>query len=237
MKKYLFLLCVFTSVIVIGCTENSSDIPENSKKFQSSIATKVINPNDTSVYISPKMAEIINMIDTSKVPIPIEILIPSIDNINKKLHTQSTIASSQDDGTCIKGYDSYSMLYNMVKTNISEEQMYHFDMTEGIHYVTCYAVTKRIRFSSSVTINGFYEHGDTIGINPDDLNDYGYSITVINPGHIFLLTTYIWFISNNGEFDNSYICPSIPEKIYSGKFHEVDFNTFLNNMTWRYDAF
>jgi|GEM_PF-6805571 len=221
MKKYLFLFVLFTSIIVFGCTENNSDIPkENSKKNSSPIATKVINPNDTSVYISPKMAEIINMIDTSKTSIPIEKLIPLINNI-KNTRSQNIINSDYIDNgtTVIRGYDDENLVYRSVKTEITETQRDKFNMTQDILYVTCYAVTKDVLFNTATTLRNNYIYGDTIGIDPDDLNKFGYKIENRYNNILYRFTTYIWFISISPDGGGS-LYPEIPEMIVSAnRYH------------------
>jgi len=239
MKKYLFLFVLFTSIIVFGCTENNSDVPkENSKKNSSPIATKVINPNDTSVYISPKMAEIINMIDTSKKAIPIEKLIPSINNI-KNTRSQNIINSDYiDNGTTVlRGYDDDNLVYRSVQTEITEAQRDKFNMAEEKEYVTCYAVTKSVRFNSATTLENIYLHGDTIGINPDDLNTFGYKIENRYNNILYRFTTYIWFISRMLDEDGTIAYPEIPERVNIGIYHAIPYNIFLQKMTWRFYEF
>lgn len=223
-----------------GCSDESSEISSNSTTSSTaSSTTKVIADNDTSVYISPKMAKILKMIDTCQTAIPIENLISPIKDTetSNNLKTRTTGTYDDSDGSyVITGYTNSILLYSDVKTTISESQKYAFNMPSGTYYIACFAVTQNVSFQNETTLISGYKHGDIMGILPDDsLNSFGFSIQEIYAKHNYRLTTYLWGLASVKSSDEGYtydIYPNISND--AGGYKKFLLSDYLAGMEWRY---
>lgn len=237
-NSYFFIL-IFSMYAFCGCSDKSSEISSNST---TSSTTKVITDNDTSVYISPKMAKILKMIDTCQTAIPIENLIPPIKDTetSNNLKTRTTGTYDDSDGSyVITGYTNSILLYSDVKTTIPEAQKYAFNMPSGTYYIACFAVTQDVSFQNETTLTSGYKHGDVMGILPDDsLNSFGFSIQEIYAKHHYRLTTYLWGLASVKSSDEGYTYNIYPNVLDSeGTFKEMQLSDFLAGMKWRYNIY
>jgi hypothetical protein len=202
----------------------------------SSESSKVSKP-----YISPKMQEIINMVDTSNEAIPIEKLCPFTTNSELYKTDNSAklaITRTNDDGsTVITGYTTQSVLYYKKEATINDVQALNFNVKKGTYYVTCYAITKNLLFSSKQdTLYNAYQSGDIMAINPDNLNTIGYNINVRYSGRYYTFTTYIWGLSVDDTTNSGDIYyPQIPDG--EGFYEIMNLGEYVNRLQWRYIAF
>lgn len=128
-KRNLFLLviCIFT----YACSNDLND----SLTSDSLLITANYEP-----YISPQMQEILNMIDTATTAIPIEKLIPFVEDSNSL--SSVVLRSSSADGTIVaKGFSKYATLYTKAKPIISAAQASNFNTKAGTYYITCVSAT------------------------------------------------------------------------------------------------
>lgn len=237
-NNYFFIL-IFPICAFCGCSDESSEISSNST---TSSTSKVIADNDTSVYISPKMAKILKMIDTCQTAIPIENLISPIKDTetSNNLKTRTTGTYDDSDGSyVITGYTNSILLYSDVKTTISEAQESSFNMPAGTYYIACFAVTQDVSFKNETTLVSAYKYGDMMGIQPDSLNAFGYSVQEKYAKRNYRLTTYLWGLASVKSSDDGYtynLYQNIPNTSNDAST-EVLLSDFLNEIQWRFFAY
>jgi hypothetical protein len=224
MKKLYYLLFAFIFIVVNAC---SSDLDDE-------LTTVSFSENEKYVpYISTQMQEILNMIDTCSTTIPIEKLVPYVDNMaNNIISVPMTSTRTTDDGTTVaEGYSKYSVLYTNVKTTISSTQAENFNCNAGPYYITCYVITKYL--STNGEIINAWTNTDAMGINPDDLSERGYVIDEKKANTLYYLSTYVWVINSSDINTNGKCLPII--NTISGYYHQFDtIYDFMSVMEWRY---
>lgn len=221
MKKrnpLLLVICIF----IYACSNDLND----SSTSDSSLITANYEP-----YISPQMQEILNMIDTATTAIPIEKLIPFVEDSNSS--SAVVLRSSSADGTTVaKGFSKYATLYTKVKTVISATQASNFNTKAGTYYITCVSATL-YQNTSGELLDAMLET-DVMGINPDDLTQRGYHIDEKKAGSLYYLTTYTWGLATGATED--YIESEWIPRIYTGTGYSFysDYYTYISNLQWRY---
>jgi len=234
MKKKYFLAFI-AALCIYSCTNEQGD---------NEISTKITTEksNISKPYISPKMQEILNILDTCKEAIPIEKLCPFATNskiMKSSEYSKSIISRAEDPTTVVTGYDVVTALYTKQKTIINSTQSLNFDIPTGTYYVTCHAATKDIYFSTTQnTVFSCYKSGDVMGINPDNLNAIGYNMTAKYTGRYYTLTTYYWEITDDGNPGTStggLIYPHIPDELSFRTYPSLI--DYLSHTQWRYMSF
>lgn len=209
-------------------------------------------------YISPQMREIINMTDTAKSPIPLEKLIPSITNdklYEGRNYIVRVLSRTDDDSVILKGYDDVVKLYSKQKTYISKLIAERFNIKVYVdkrqkiedypdptkaYYVTCYAITKTIKYSVPKDIlPDKYSRGIVIGINPDSLNTFGFHVTDRYKKRNYVFTTYVWSIVDDPDpksGEGGYYYPQTPANGGGFSAHG-DLYMFADHMQWAFAAY
>ncbi len=192
MRKNVFIL-ILLLFVCYSCSGDidSIDSPSN---------------DTTEPYISPKLQSIINMTDTCKSSIPLDALLPNLNNLISN-NTVSKKISSRASGDVVsyKGYSTYKVLKLKSSVTITDQQSFNLGMTNkltnpkgGKYFVDVYVITLNVINPGGSIIENI-NTDDIIGIKPDNEEEKGFKIEEISPNKYYRLTTYLWALR---ETDN-----------------------------------
>lgn len=239
MKKFYFPLSIFALFLFVCCNNEEEVLDNNSTKNVSEAK---------SPYISPQMQEILTMIDTCTTEIAFEKLIPVPDSVlldviavSDETTLMPAIATKALESSSFTGKTHSSALYSLQKTTLSETQIINLGLTTTrTYYVTCWAV--EYEFIDTRTFLRRKVDNENIGIDPDDLQQKGYSINKISSDgvNIYTFTTYIWGISTTNS--SNYVYQEYLPRYYNnatGRYEPITTSEkdWFNKLTWYFYAY
>lgn len=233
-SKLLFCVIAALFAVFVSCSKEDE--------------AKINNPQllaDYEPYISPELQRMFDMAEASTEPIPIEELIPNIEEllstdaqpVNDEIPTRAV-----GDYLIIKGCDNMSITKYKAATSINALQAKNLGFptpdgnpVTGIYYITVYIATHNILDPEGTPDPIILKNVDVLGIKPN-LNEIGYSVQTLIPNVYYKCTTYLFAIhktNNSGQplEEIFYVIPgdNVPTA-YSRRPEYV-----LNNLlTWRY---
>lgn len=146
------------------------------------------------------------------------------------------ISTKATESLTATGYTYVSALYSLKQTTFNETQVVNFGLsyTNKTYYVTCWAVEYDLAESRNI-VRRKVEY-ENIGIDPDNLDQRGFSITQTVPGVIQTFTTYIWAIA---ETNTNYSYIEYLPRYYNGSNYVLmhDEYDWAKKMTWNYYAY
>lgn len=245
--KVVFFLSMLFVLSLMSCSNESEGGQIIANEDYSQVLT------EAQPYISSGMQELIERLDTVSFPLPIEEVVPFIENIVSKdslSNSAGVITRTNIDGTTVtNGYSKETTLFYKKAVSISnsssslrESLGYNFILNSSsdseVVYLTCKALCNYVYFASNVSFFSAYASGDFMGINPEVFNaditnnsilEQGFYSEEKVAGRLYYLTTYIF---EAYAYSDGVVIRILP----SNGVTYSDLETYTGRLQWRYYA-